>query len=281
MKALTPTVVALLLALNGCQILAPRAIDSPVRYFNDSLIDADTSQIEVGKRRVVLDTVGWVIGAHSKLLFWDLRVDNHRITEPTIEAAAAYLEASNLPHVKVRMNQYAPLQDFKRLRHNTTVGWPYRYSLGVLSVASEAVLPGRLLGGDHFNPYTQTVHLYSDVPAIALHELAHAKDFSRRHYQGTYALAYSFAPLWHETIASREVFDYLFREGDVDSIREANRILYPAHMTYVGGALGEYFPAASAPVYYTGVLLGHLNGRWQTRMIDEQLARYQTEMTAP
>ena len=35
-------------------------------------------------------------------------------------------------------------------------------------------------GGDHYNPYTNTINIYSDHRAIVLHEGGHAKDFARR-----------------------------------------------------------------------------------------------------
>jgi hypothetical protein len=106
--------------------------------------------------------------------------------------------------VKVRINQYAPLDDWRRLRKNKTVRWGYRYMFGALSVAGEAIFPGSLFGGDRYNPWTATVHLCSDVPAIALHEGAHAKDFTRRDWPDSYAFvtAIPFGDLWPEAIAS-------------------------------------------------------------------------------
>ena len=38
------------------------------------------------------------------------------------------------------------------------------------------IFPGRVFGGDRYNPFTNTINLYSDHPSIALHEAAHAKD---------------------------------------------------------------------------------------------------------
>lgn len=263
----------------GCAVLSPNPIASHQRKYAPELLAATDPQIEIGRPHKVIDTVGWVIGIPSKILLWDRRIDRHKISEPTLVASADYLEANNLPHLKVRMNQYAPWEDFQRLRKNKTVAWPYRYTLGVLSVAGEAILPGRIIGGDHFNPFTQTAHIYSDVPAVALHELAHAKDFARRDYPGTYALAYLFVPLWHETIATRDVFSHLYEREDRAAIAEANRILYPAYGTYVGSSLGNFIPQASVPIYYSAVVLGHINGRWLTRDIDQQIIDYQRERT--
>ena len=65
-------------------------------------------------------------------------------------------------------------------------GW--RYTIGILSVARYTIIPERLFagfpipwigsGGDHYNPYTNTVSIYSGNRSISLHEGGHAKDFS-------------------------------------------------------------------------------------------------------
>ncbi|TWU24380.1 hypothetical protein Pla52o_23070 [Novipirellula galeiformis] len=261
------TLAWLLLPLAGCRVLSPTPIPVASQQMAPALVENTDPQFEFGQPQPIIDGVGWVFGIPDKILLWDRRVNRHKISEPTISATADYLEHNNLPHIKVRANQYAPLQDWKRLTQNTTVAWPWRYTLGTLSVAGEAILPGRIVGGDHFNPFTQTIHLYSDIPAVALHEAAHAKDFTRRTYQGSYAAAYLFVPLWHETLASQDVFAYLEERQDVPAIIEANRILYPAYGTYVGGALGNFVPSYSLPIYYGMVIAGHANGR----MLSEQM----------
>ena len=264
----------LLANVTGCHVLSPQSIPSSPQYLAPELVQSEESPIEIGRPIQWLDTAGWIWGIPSKLLLWDHRVDNHRITEQTIATTADYLQVKNLPHLKVRINQYAPIADFKRLGQNKTVAWPYRYTLGLLTVGGEAIFPGRFFGGDHFNPFTQTVHLYSDIPAIALHELSHAKDFSRRRYQGTYALAYTVVPTWHETIASRDALAYLYDREDRPGIIEANRVLYPAYSTYVGSALGAFIPAQATPIYYASVVAGHLNGRVLSRDVEAHLREY-------
>lgn len=267
----------LLIGMAGCRVLNPIEIPVATQQIAPELLDDETEQVEIGRPHKILDTAGWIVGIPDKILLWDRRVNRHAISEPTLDATADYLTANNLPHVKVRANQYAPLKDFGRLRKNKTVAWPYRYTLGVLSVAGEAIVPGRLFGGDHFNPFTQTVHLYSDVPSIALHELAHAKDFTRRTYQGTYALAYSVLPIWHETLASQDVFAHLYERGDREGVVEANRILYPAYATYIGNGIGNWVPNYALPVYYGSVIAGHANGRMLSRHVDHQLAVFQAK----
>ncbi len=231
------------------------------------------SPIERGRPRPIIDSVGWVFGIPGRLLLWDPRIDNHHLSCHSEAVLAGYLHDNDLQHVKMRLNQYAPLEDWRRLRANKTVGWGYRYTLGALSLLGEAILPGRIFGGDHYNPFTATVHLYSDLPAIALHEAAHAKDFSRRDYPGTYALAYLIpgVPLWHERIATRDVLAYVEACGDEQLQREALRILYPAYGTYVGGALGYVLPKYADPLYYGAVLAGHAAAHHHAYAIPESV----------
>lgn len=257
------------LCLSGCRILAPQAIDNSKQNIAPELLQANSLPIERGKPRAIIDGVGWVVGIPSKLLLWDSRIDNHNIGLETEASVAEYLSQNQMGHVKVRLNQYRPWDDMKRLTKNKSMAWPWRYSIGTLSVLGETIVPGRIFGGDHFNPYSQTIHLYSDVPAIALHEAAHAKDFSRRRYPGTYAALYGLpvVPLYHESLATKDALAYAQETDDPALQQEAYRILYPAYGTYVGGAIGSVLPMASFPAYYGSVILGHAAGRWQAAQV--------------
>ena len=230
--------------------------------------------VERGEKRTIIDGLGWVVGIPRKIILWDCRVDNHHVSRETEQSLEDYLEEHQLDHVKVRINQYAPVSDWHRLRSNKSVAWPYRYTLGVLSVACEAVLPGRIFGRDSYNPYTATVHVYSDVPALAIKQAGHSKDFTRRMYPGTYSLA-TIVPvfnLWPEAIATGDVLAYADRHGAADLEREEYRILYPAYGASLGGVAGDVFAGAFLPVYAGAVVAGHVVGRWESGRIDDSSA---------
>ena len=190
--------------------LHPQSITASRVYESPQLCENEP-QIQRGERRKIIDAVGWVVGIPSKILLWNRRVENHRIGPETEAAIAEYLQVNDLDTVRVRLNQYRPGEDWHRLVRNKSVGAGWRYTFGAVSVLGETVIPGRLFGGDHFNPYTNTIHIYSDVPAIAMHEGGHAKDFARRKWKGTYAAVYTLpiVPIYHESIASRDVVAYL------------------------------------------------------------------------
>ena len=250
---------------SGCKLLEPKPIAVVRNNLPTDLIADGELQMERGKPRPIIDGFGWVWGIPSKLMLWNRKVENHRISAVTESLLYDYLETNGLSEIKVRLNQYRPWDDWRRLTRNTSVAWPWRYTFGAVATLGETVVPGRLFGGDHYNPYTGTIHLYGDVPAIAFHEGAHAKDFSNRKYPGTYAALYVIptVPLWHERIATNDVLSYVQYRNDRRLERDAYHTLYPAYGTYVGSAGGYAFPRYSNPIYLGGILAGHAMGRWQ------------------
>jgi hypothetical protein len=264
------TVCALLAAcFCGCRPLQPRPIGVVRNNLPNNLTRDGELQVERGVPRPVIDATGWIFGIPSKLMFWNRKIENHSISTETEVALTEYLKANGLDEVKVRLNQYRPLDDWSRLTRNQSIAWPWRYTFGTVSLLGETFLPGRLFGGDHFNPYTSTIHLYSDLPSIALHEGAHAKDFSNHRFPGTYAALYTLplVPLWHEREATNDVLSYADWKND-DSLRhEVREVLYPAYGTYVGNAAGYGLPKYSLPVYAAGVIAGHALGRWESSNI--------------
>jgi hypothetical protein len=267
--ALRLAMLAFTLAAVGCTPLRPQSIVAQRVYESPKLRDG-SPQIQRGEPRKVIDAIGWVVGIPSKIILWNRRVENHNISSQTEEELAEYLAVNGLDTVRVRLNQYRPGEDWRRLVHNNSVGAGWRYTFGTISVLGETIFPGRVFGGDHYNPFTNTIHLYSDVPAIALHEGGHAKDFARRKWKGTYAAVYilPLVPLYHESIASRDVIAYLETMGSTQQKADASRMLYPAYGTYVGSAAGEFFPGLSTPLYVGGVIGGHVWGRINANRIE-------------
>ena len=261
--------LALVVLLSGCAAVPYRPGAADQYVVSPELARPEEPIVEWGQPRPVLDTIGWVIGIPSKIVLWDRRVDNHSVSPETAQAIEDYLTFNELGTVKVRVNQYAPLADWDRLVDNKSVGWGCRYTAGTLSWLGELIFPGRIWGGDHFNPFTNTVHLYSDVPAVAVHEGGHAKDFAGRTWKGTYAVVYALpgVPLWHEAVATNDALGYLYETGDTDGVREAYQILYPAYGTYVGNTAGELLPWNSWLLYAAGVVPGHIIGRWQASQV--------------
>jgi hypothetical protein len=84
------------------------------------------SQFEHGQPRKVVDAVGWVFGIPKKVVLWDRRAVDHRVSPETERKLAEYLASNNLVSTKVRINQYDPVGEWRRLRANKEVGAGWR-----------------------------------------------------------------------------------------------------------------------------------------------------------
>lgn len=202
----------------------------------DSIGGGQSSQLVRGRRIKWLDNTGSALGFANKIALWDRRADNHEISPGTERAILTYLHDNNLNTTLVRSNQYDPLGEFKRLVANKRMSAPWKYTFGAYDLMKYTFIPGRLLGGDWYNPFTDSIHIYSDIPSIGLAKAAYAKDVHSRERPGMYASAQDtpILGLWHETLANNEVLRYLKRRGNSSQIAEAKRILYPDF----GGAVG-------------------------------------------
>ena len=182
MRTATHAIIcAFLLAMLAACARVPYPYTSYVEKPDTLRLKEGEPQIARGEPVPVVDALGhYVLSLPSKLLLWNWKVDCHRISPETEETVAAYLKANGLRQVKVRLNQYEPRDEWRRLVRNSAMPGFWRYTFGVLTCAEYTALPGRLFGGDCYNPYTNSVSIYSDHRAIALHECAHAKDFAGR-----------------------------------------------------------------------------------------------------
>jgi hypothetical protein len=176
----------------------------------------------------------------------------------------AYLEKNDLADVPVFVNHYDPAGEWRRLRENSLVAPGWRYSLGVVSWLGYTLVPNRVIGGDHYNPYTNSLHLNSDVPAIVLHEAAFAKDIHSRKRPGTYA-AINELPLlslWHQSRAAGDVLGYAQTQHDWETEREAYHVLYPRIGAETTVIASPFVPMFVGPVLgFGGAAVGYVTGR--------------------
>lgn len=201
-----------------------------------------TLQVEYGASRPVLDSVGWVVGIPRRVLLWDWRVDSHEVSEDTVTDVCRYLDENELSQVKVRINQYSPIDEMRRLRENLTISPGWKYTFGVGHVLAYTIFPGRIWGGDSYNPYTQSLNIYSDVPSLALVEAAYAKDMAAQRYPGAYAASQSLPiiAMWHETRATDDVITYIAIRGTRSEQEETRKILFARYGMVLGGDIGSF-----------------------------------------
>lgn len=216
----------------------------------------DDKQIEVGKSNVVVDSLGNIISLSKKIILWDYRVDNHNVGPHTIEALKQYIKDNpQMQYTKVRINQFALVDEFRRLTINKKIHWWWRVFPGIPATLLSCV--GRLLGGDNYNPYTDTINIYSDLVPVALHEASHAVDTAERVKEGWadyYALGRMLPPVtfYQEYVASEKTINYLATIKNKKEENNAYRLLYPAYGTYAGSysglAYGDVIGAAAGHI---------------------------------
>lgn len=281
----TAIVLLAVFAAGGCASL-PYARGRAAAYRNIVPLQPGEPQIVRGRPYKVLDACDWIWPGSllGKLFLWNCKVDSHEISPETEAALTAYLRANELKDVKVRLNSYSVVDEFRRTVHNRGVGAGWRYTLGMLAWLEYTILPGRIFGGDHYNPYSNSVNLFSDIPAVTIHEGGHAKDFGGRTWKGTYAFAYMlpFFNLYPEALATGDAVSYLRDGQPLEAQKAGYNILYPAYGTYIGGDAGDWI---AFPWNYVamagGVIPGHIIGRTRSATLPEPPSPTNAPPSAP
>jgi hypothetical protein len=277
MRRRFPTLIVLLgtvLALNAnCahepEMYRQKPVKSPTRSAPPD------PQVIRGRENVILDGLGhYVLSLPFKLILWNWQVDRHKISDENERELETYIAVNQLETVQVRLNSYAPFEEFGRLKRDKDVHGGYKYTIGILAWLEYTLLPGRLFGGDNYNPYTNTINIYSNHPAILTHEAGHAKDWKLRKHRGTYAFMRVIIPFfaaYQEWVASADAVR--FKHCRREDTRELNSypILFPAWATYIGGYGG--------PIGYGGaVIVGHVYGRYYRHARRNQLKTEPTDV---
>jgi hypothetical protein len=211
------------------------------------------------------------LGVPAKIAMLDYRVQNHHVSAETEVALQDYLSSNSLDKVKVRVNQYDPAGEWARLCRNRSVCWPVRYTIGTLSVVGYTLLPGRILGCDHYNPYTNTINVYSDVPSLGLYSAGHAKEFAYQDHKTLYALADSLPAfnIGPETRAAKDALEYLATQAPPDELRAGYRAIGPAYALHCSQPLQA---VTGLPLVLPSLVAGHAVGQIKAAQVHEEQA---------
>jgi hypothetical protein len=257
-------------------------------------------QVERGKPNAWVDGFGhYFFSLPSKLILLDWKVDNHDVSPEVEQALQEYLWVNGLCSTKVRLNQYAPGAEWRRLFKNREMPAGWRYTLGLLSVSFYTIFPDRLFagfpfigGGDSYNPYTNTISIYSALRPVVLHEGGHAKDFAskeNRTWKGLYAGARAvplvgvLVALVQEAVATNDALSWELATGDSRESKAGYRKLYPAYGTYLGFAAqsGASFFTEGWILYaiqYGMVVVGHVAGQTRALFVADRAGGLQPEL---
>ena len=219
----------------------------------------------------VIDGLGYVVGLPTKLALLDCRADNHDVSAATETALLRYLDRNQLNNSLVRINQYDPCGEWRRLVANKEYCAGWRFTGGMYSFLKYTLLPGRIMGGDWYNPYTNTTHVYSDIAPLVISRAAYAKDVRCREHPGAYATTQvlPIVKMISETLARQEALAYSDRHSDEIDPEEARRILAPDYGSSWGGQIGAFVPYGSQLGRLAGAAVGHAANFARTKTLPE------------
>jgi hypothetical protein len=224
--------------------------------------------VERGKPHKTLDRLAWIVGIPSKIFTLNAKTNNHAVSDETVEELTAYLEANDLGDVYVSVNDYNPKLQWRRLRENCRVGPFWRYTVGTGAWLGYTFFPNRVFGGDEYNPFTNTLIVSSDVPALVLAEAAYAKDVRSRRHPGLYATVSELpvVSLWRHSQATSDVVTYARANHDWETERQAYEVLYPQIGATTFGPVAHFVPVAGPFLSITGAAVGQVTGRTVARL---------------
>lgn len=259
----TAWVIALpLFLLSGCAV-------SPYHFGRFHPLEpngAAVQPVEVvyGKQHKTLDQIGWVVGTPARVLTLNKNIDNHQISTETVELLKVYMAENDITDVFVAVNDYDPKGQWRRLRENDRVAPFWRYSVGTLTWMQYTLFPNRVFGGDRYDPYSNSLNLTSDVPALVLSEAAYAKDIHSQRHPGMYAAIVNDLPLlsvWRRAKATSDVLGYAQIGNDWTIEEQAYHVLYPHIGAGAFGLTAHFVPVVGPFVTLGGAAVGHVAGR--------------------
>lgn len=223
-------------------------------------------QIQRGQPRPVIDAAGRLLGLPNRIAVGDARVDNHNVSPATEMEITNYLEQNGLNSVLVRSNQYAPVDELKRMISNKKIRPIWKSTFGSYNLLKYTLLPGRLTGGDWYNPYSESLHVYSDSPAVVISRATYAQDLRNRANPGAYAAIKDvpLAGLGHETTATKLALDW-YESRSPEDYESAREVLYPNLGASYGGQLASFIPYGEVVGRIIGGGVGKLANKVKTR----------------
>jgi len=258
-------------------ILAGGCANSPYRYGrfhpgDPEGLSQEPVVVEFGKPHKTLDRLAWLAGIPDRLFTLNSKASNHQVSPETIDKLTTYLEDNDLADVLVSVNDYDPKGQWRRLRENDRVAPLWRYSAGTMSWLGYVLVPNRVVGGDYYDPFTNTLNVTSDVPALLLAQAAYAKDIHSRSLPGTYAAVSELPGLSfvRNSRATSDVVGYARLRNNWEDEKEAYHVLYPHVGSQMLGPAAHFVPVAGPFLSAGGALAGHATGRAMTAILEPE-----------
>lgn len=217
------------------------------RIKNDPQLEEKLHQVLVtrGKENKIVDAARSFFSLPAKLLMWNRSVGSGELHEDAEMATKLALVDGDAAGTHISINEYNPNIIWQRTFMNDKTSLLTKLTFGAMTALIYTVVPGRLLYGlgDHYNPFADTVVLYSDNMDVALHEAGHAIDFSEKQKNhigpGLYTLGRYFFPiqLYQEAVATGKAFEFTAEHGASEDLKSSYALLFPAFGTYLAGSI--------------------------------------------
>jgi hypothetical protein len=246
--------------------------------------DVQPVAFEYGEPNKTLDRIGYVVGFPARLLTLNKNVNNHHLSPETLDKLRVYLEENDITDVYVVVDKYDPKDQWRRLRDNDRISPFWRYSVGAITCIGYTILPNRIFGGDRYNPFTNTLNLSSDVPAMVLAEAAYAKDIHSQRFPGFYASIVNDLPIltvFRQTRATSDVVGYARIQGDWATEKQTYLVMYPQIGVGCIGPIGFYVPVVGPFLDLGGAVAGHVAGRTVALVEESRRPKSLPDTTAP
>ena len=268
---------------------ASGCVSSPYQYgrFHPDRPDgADVQPVafDYGVPNKTLDRIGYVVGFPARLLTLNKNVNNHHVSPETLDKLRVYLEENDITDVYVVVNKYDPKDQWKRLKDNDRISPFWRYSVGAITWLGYTVHPNRIFGGDRYNPFTNTLNLSSDVPAMVLAEAAYAKDIHGQRHPGAYATIVNDLPILtalRQARATSDVVGYARLQGDWTTEKQAYQVMYPQISVGCIGPAGLFVPVVGPFMDLGGAVAGHVAGRTVAAVLESRRPKTSPDPAAP
>lgn len=269
----------LLAVLLPSMILGVGCVTAPYRYgrFHPDRpegTDVQPIRVDRGRPNAALDGLGWVVGLPGRVLAMNKNVNSHHVSAATVERLEEYMELNDISDVYVSINDYDPADQWRRLRENRRIAPFWKYTAGSLTWLGSTLLPRRVIGGDKYNPFTNTLVLTSDVPALVIAQAAYAKDVRSRKHPGAYATLVNDLPIssvMRQVKATGDVLGYARDRQDWDAEQEAYHTLYPKIGSDLFSTGSHFVPVFGPLLSVAGAVAGHATGRTTAALRARQL----------
>ena len=267
----------------GCASDAYRYGFEKTNLANQPISDVSSATILVGGEKPKVDRIEKIVQTPRRMVRRWFRLpvpdpsEAELQREEAVYLADAYLASNGISDLNIDVRVYDPKLQWQRLKENRQISPLWKFTGGTIGWLRYTILPMRAFHTDHYDPFTNTLHLNSARPLQALYESGLAKEYRQERRlgpldigTGIYAMMQyvPFVPLLHNARASSDVVTFAHVHLNEDLESELYPMVYGRlGSTAVSETLSVVTLSPSAPIYttpllrVTGGIAGRLTGK--------------------